>query len=106
MASVTDFGVDLRCASRGPRMCRCQLLVGHEAGHATMAIVGEIRVIKTWSEARGECQEAADTACGYPWSPGFPSVAEDLALSEMNPSSTPPRRPGLRSANAPLHPVF
>jgi hypothetical protein len=87
-------------------MCRCQLLVGHEAGHATMAIVGEIRLIKTWSEARGDREEAAETACGYPWAPGFPSVAEDLAGTELAVSPIHVHRPTLRSATAPLHPVF
>jgi hypothetical protein len=87
-------------------MCRCQLLVGHEAGHATMAIVGEIRVVKTWSEANGVRHEAADTACGYPWAPGFPSVAEDLASVDLEVASIRIHRPTLRSATAPLHPVF
>jgi hypothetical protein len=86
MIPVTDNEVDFRCASRGARKRRCQLLVGHEAGHAAMALVGNVRMIKTWSAGQLRRQVPAEDACRFPWAPGLPSVAEDLARRASPPA--------------------
>ncbi len=99
MIPVTDNDVDLRCASRGARKRRCQLLVGHEAGHAAMALEGSVRVIKTWNAGQLRRQVPAEEACRFPWAPGLPSVAEDLARHPQ-PALEPPR-PAVQSPGRP-----
>jgi hypothetical protein len=69
--------LDVRCSARGGQR-RCQLMVGHDASHAVMALIAGARAITTWGRLEPPGTITPDLASRYAWAPGFPTVAEDL----------------------------
>jgi len=70
--------VDVRCAGSlgesAPEAGRCQLLMGHEHGHAVMFSRGEHRLVRTWDgldSSPTDDHEAEDEQ--RPWAPGYPT---------------------------------
>lgn len=53
-------------------------MVGHDAGHAAMTLIADIRSITTWGRGEPQRTLAAELANRYSWAPGYPSVAEDI----------------------------
>jgi hypothetical protein len=67
-------------------------MVGHDASHAVMALIGGARAITTWGRFEPPGTIAADLASRYSWAPGFPTVAEDLAEQADLARATGPAR--------------
>ena len=67
-----------------------------------MALVGNVRMIKTWNAGQLRRHVPAEEACRFPWAPGLPSVAEDLAAAAAaTPEPTVPVPALLSVAGAP-----
>jgi hypothetical protein len=75
---TVEAELDVRCSARGGQR-RCQLMVGHDASHAVMALIAGARAITTWGRLEPPGTITPDLASRYSWAPGFPTVAEDLA---------------------------
>jgi hypothetical protein len=57
-----------------------------------MAFIRRARTIKTWQVGQMSRPEPATVAYRFAWAPGFPSVAEDLAVPIEPAATRSPRR--------------
>jgi hypothetical protein len=76
---VIDVGCGAFVGSRSRGTC--QLLVGHDSEHATVLVVGGIRILRRWASplAVDDAEFDALVAASLPWAPGRPSVAPSRA---------------------------